>query len=191
MKNVFVALGSNLGNRRRNLQSAVELLQKEKIKIKRVSQIYETEPVGFKPQPMFLNMVVLTETKHSPEILLKLLNKIEAYLGRKRLKRNKNILKWTPRSIDLDILFYNNEIIKKKNLMIPHLRIAERRFVLVPMAEVAPRFYHPILKKNIKELLKESSDKSIVKPHGIFSRTFKVSSEESSGTAHCDFENDK
>lgn len=173
MKTVFIGLGSNLGDRNKNMQTALLKMKNSGLTVLRTSSIYETEPVGLKNQPVFLNMVIMAQTRHFPQTLFAILNKIERDLGR---VRGKNEIHWGPRTIDIDILFYGDKIIQKKNLIIPHPHIAERGFVLVPMAEISPRFRHPVFKKSIRELLNESLDKSIVSKYGIFSRPFKISS---------------
>ena len=112
-----------------------------------LSNIYETSPVGYISQPNFYNLVVEIETVYSPERLFKELMKIEKKLKRLRIKKN------GPRTIDLDVLFYNNRIIKSKELIIPHPRLHKRAFVLVPLNEIAPNFVHQILKKSVSQLL--------------------------------------
>lgn len=145
MTHSFIGIGSNLGNKEENIRKAVELIKK-KCKILKKSSLYETEPIGFKKQDWFLNSVVEIETGLKPIELLEFLQSIE-----KNLKRAKTI-KYGPRIIDLDILFYGNEILKEKNLVVPHPRLHERLFVLEPLKEIAPRFVHPVLKKKIDEL---------------------------------------
>jgi 2-amino-4-hydroxy-6-hydroxymethyldihydropteridine diphosphokinase len=127
----FLGVGSNLGNRRKNIKKALDYLSKTKgIKIEKSSRIYETEPVGGPPQGKFLNAAIKIKTSLSPAILLKALKKIEKDLGRKKTVR------FGPRQIDLDILFYANKIIKTRNLVIPHPRMFEREFVLKPLREI-------------------------------------------------------
>jgi 2-amino-4-hydroxy-6-hydroxymethyldihydropteridine diphosphokinase len=143
----YIGIGSNLGNRRENCEKAISLLIKKGIKITKRSSFYETEPWGMKDQPKFINMAVEVETLLKPEELLKTLKKIEIEIGRYRGKR------WGPRVIDLDILFYNDMIIKTPELEIPHPLTQEREFVLKPLSEIAPDKIHPVLNKSIKELL--------------------------------------
>jgi len=142
---VYLALGTNLGDRIANLRGAIEALPSE-INVIAESKIYETPPWGYENQPAFLNMAVKCETALDPESLLKRLKLLEVRLGREQSFR------WGPRLIDIDILFYDNLILESESLTIPHPRLHERAFVLVPLAEIAPDFIHPVLKKTIKEL---------------------------------------
>ncbi len=162
MKKLFIGLGSNLGDRGKNLQDALVLLEKWGIKVVRSSSIYETEPIGYKNQPDFYNMVVEAETASTPEETLNILHTVERALGR---IRDKNILPSgpRPRTIDLDLLFFNDQIINKEGLSVPHPRIHERRFVLIPMVEIAPDFFHPLLKKKMRKLLQECKDNTNVR----------------------------
>ena len=144
-KNIYIGLGSNLGNREENINRAIHLLR-EKCKILKVSSIYETEPVGYKNQGLFLNCAVEAETGLKPQELQKFFHSIEKILGRVKTIKN------GPRTMDLDILFYDGHIIKSKNLAIPHPRLHERLFVLEPLKELCPNFIHPVLRKTINEL---------------------------------------
>jgi GTP cyclohydrolase-4 len=146
MVTAYLSLGSNLGDRKQNLAQALELLSKH-LKVEQISSIYETEPVGYEQQPLFLNAVCRISTKLNPERLLRLAKKIEAELGRTPSFPN------APRPIDIDILIYSDEVFSNKELTIPHPRLAERSFVLVPLAEIAPDLVHPENEKTIKELL--------------------------------------
>lgn len=131
MVNCYLGIGSNLGDRRKNIKKALEILESIKgIKVKKVSKIYETEPVGGPPQGKFLNGVIKIKTSLSAFHLLKILKRIEKDLGRKPTVR------FGPREIDLDILFYSDKVINRKDLKIPHPRIFEREFVLKPLLEV-------------------------------------------------------
>jgi GTP cyclohydrolase-4 len=143
---IYLALGSNLGDRMGNLASAVERLS-QKVNIKKVSSVYETEPVYYKEQPLYLNAVLSALTELDPFELLRFAKSIESDLGRQPSFRN------APRLIDIDILFYSDRVVKTEELTIPHHRIAERAFVLVPLAEIAPRLVHPLLQKRVSELL--------------------------------------
>src|SRR5271157_5263317 len=148
---IYLALGTNLGDRIANLRAAIEALSPE-INVIAESKVYETPPWGYENQPAFLNMAVKGETALEPESLLKRLKQLEVQLGREQS------FHWGPRLIDIDILFYDNLILKSESLIIPHPRLHERAFVLVPLAEIAPDFIHPVLKKTIKELLASSVD---------------------------------
>jgi len=146
LSHIFIALGSNLGDRLSNLQSAVELLQPA-VKLLVQSPIYETEPWGLTAQPCFLNQVIEADTSLLPRDLLKFLKKIEVDLGRETSVR------YGPRKIDLDILFYNHAIFFSPELTIPHPKLHERAFVLVPLADIAPDFIHPLYYMTVSELL--------------------------------------
>lgn len=145
MPSAYLCLGSNLGAREKNLTWALSLLSQE-VNLKKVSSIYETAPVGYKEQPLFLNLVCRITTNLNPGGLLRLAKTIESKMGRIPSFPN------SPRPIDIDILFYDNQIIKTKDLTIPHPRLADRAFVLIPLAEIAPELVHPELGKSITEL---------------------------------------
>lgn len=145
MVKVYLGVGSNLGNKSSNIKRAINNIKK-KLKINKISQLYKTEPVGCKNQDWFLNCVVEAETKIKPMALLEFLKSIE-----KKLKRVKTI-RYGPRTIDIDILFYGDEIVKTKKLIVPHPRMHRRLFVLEPFAEINQNFIHPKLKKTIIEL---------------------------------------
>lgn len=146
MATVYLGLGSNLGDRKQNLSQALKLLSKQVV-VEQVSSVYETEPVGYKSQPLFLNAVCRISTELNPKQLLRLAKKIEAKLGRKPGFPN------APRPIDIDILFYGDEVFGSPELTVPHPRLAGRAFVLVPLAEIAPNLIHPVSSKTVKELL--------------------------------------
>ena len=143
---VYLGLGSNLGDRLENLRDAILKLAPD-IKVTAYSSVYQTPPWGFEQQPVFLNQVVGGETHLVPGDLLQNLKNIESVLGRQPTFRN------GPRIIDLDILFYDNMIINQPDLIIPHPRLHERAFVLVPFAEIAPNYHHPVLDLSVKEML--------------------------------------
>ncbi|MFJ7828491.1 2-amino-4-hydroxy-6-hydroxymethyldihydropteridine diphosphokinase [Psychrobacillus sp. NPDC096623] len=148
MKNiVFISLGSNIGNRLDYLQQAVRLLQQvEQVNVINVSSVYETDPVGYENQAAFLNMVVEIETLLSPHEILKRCNEIEAQLGRTR------DIHWGPRTVDLDILLYNEENMKTEDLIIPHPRMMERGFVLIPLVELQANLVDPQSKQLIADV---------------------------------------
>ncbi len=141
----YLGLGSNIGEREINLLKALSLINQESRLIK-TSSIYETKPIGYEKQSSFLNMVCQVSTKLKPVDLLRSIKQIEKILGRKPSFRN------APRIIDIDILFYDNIIINTKKLAIPHPRLVERAFVLIPLAEITPKLVHPELGRSIAEL---------------------------------------
>jgi len=144
---VYLGIGSNLGDRLENVRLAISLLS-ERLKIGKTSPVYDTEPVGETHQPRFLNIVVQASTRLPPSGLLFMLKGIEAKLGRVPVD--------TPRPIDIDILFYGEQVISElPQLVVPHPRLSERAFVLIPLTDIAPEFVHPVSKKSIKSLLKE------------------------------------
>lgn len=153
----FLCLGSNLGNRGENITYALILLRKEGIKIIKVSSLYETQPVDYSAQPWFYNQLVEIETNLSPSHLLAIIKKIEKRMGRKRT------LHKGPRLIDLDIILAEETIIRTEELEIPHPLMESRKFVLLPLVEISPETVHPLLRKNVKALWKESKDRSIVR----------------------------
>ena len=146
MIRVFLGIGTNLGDRERNLQDALAILS-QKMVILKESSIYQTAPWGYLDQPAFLNQVIEAQTDLSPLNLLGFLKDTEKVLGRQANFR------YGPRLIDLDILFYGNRIIQTPRLQIPHPRIAQRAFVLVPLAEIAPDFVHPQNRQTVTQLL--------------------------------------
>ncbi len=156
MNDIFLSLGSNVGNRGANLQTALVNLEQWEVRVLRSSSIYETEPFGKKDQGNFFNLAVQVKTDRTPEDLLMVLHAIERSMGRERKEP------WGPRTIDLDILFYGDKVKNDDHLTIPHRHLADRRFVLEPLAEIAPGFVHPVLKKTVEQLLKECTDKGTV-----------------------------
>jgi 2-amino-4-hydroxy-6-hydroxymethyldihydropteridine diphosphokinase len=152
LNKVFLGLGSNLGNREENLLMAQKLIDEKVGKIRSKSSIYETAAWGITEQNAFLNQVLEIETVFSPSAVLHLVLKIEKDMGRIRES------KWGERSIDIDILYFNNEIISTENLAIPHPFIQERKFVLLPLCEISPAFIHPKLKQSNLELLEKCQD---------------------------------
>jgi 2-amino-4-hydroxy-6-hydroxymethyldihydropteridine diphosphokinase len=157
MVQVYIGLGSNLGDRANYLyQALVEISNSQQIIIKKYSSVYESEPVGKKNQPQFLNMVAELESTLLPQDLLRRLKEIENTLGRTHTED------WGPREIDLDILYYGSEVFNDEKLQLPHPEIANRRFVLVPMKEIAGEFLDPMQCLSVKELLRRCSDTSTV-----------------------------
>ena len=149
MARAYIGIGSNLGMRKKNCEKAIQLVSRENISVLNRSEMLETEPWGIIDQPRFINMVMEVATDLAPEALLGLLKKIETDLGRT------STVRWGPRVIDLDILFYDDLFMKTAELEIPHPGIAERYFVLKPLSEIAPEMVHPVLKKSIKDLLSQ------------------------------------
>jgi len=147
----FIGLGSNLGDREASLKAAVAALREAGATLLRMSSFIRTSPEGKTDQPEFLNGVVEIETEQRPRALLALLLEIERKLGRVRSER------WGPRTIDLDLLLYDDEIIREPGLEVPHPRLHERLFVLGPLAEIAPEVRHPTLKKTAAEMLADVS----------------------------------
>jgi 2-amino-4-hydroxy-6-hydroxymethyldihydropteridine diphosphokinase len=142
---IFLSLGSNLGDRFTNLQDAIRSLPPN-IQPLSQSQIYETEPWGYTDQPAFLNLVIKGSTELTPQKVLAFIKEMEVFLGRKETFR------FGPRLIDLDILFYDDLILDSPDLTIPHPRLIERAFMLIPLAEIAPEFIHPVTRKTIRQL---------------------------------------
>ena len=156
-KLIYLSLGSNLGDREANLARATGALSRLGVRVSRCSSIYETEPVDFLSQPWFLNCLIEAETSLAPGELLGKLQSVEQELGRQKgLTRG-------PRIIDLDILFYGDEAIHEAGIEIPHPRLANRRFVLIPLVELAPEFRHPVLEKTAAEMLAATKDRSVVR----------------------------
>ncbi len=157
MSEVYISMGSNLGRRITNLESAKELIVKSGgLILKNISPYYETEPVGLSDQPYFINAVMCIKTDLSPGEILYKLHAVEQALNRKRE------IRWGPRTIDLDILLYDNIILKDNMLEIPHPRMHERAFVLEPLCDIAPEVIHPVLQESAQELLKEVKNKSSI-----------------------------
>jgi len=149
----YIGFGSNLGDRLNNCRNAIEALAAlPSCSLLKTSSFYETSPVGLVEQPAFINGVVLLETGEDAHWLLRQILNIEKTFGRIRT------LKWGPRSIDLDLLFFDDQVINTPELSVPHPFLHERRFVLQPLNEVAPNFYHPCLEKSVADLLHNLKD---------------------------------
>lgn len=155
-QNVFLLLGSNLGERLQILQSAAGLIEERVGTIRAASSIYETAPWGVLDQPVFLNQVLEVQTELMPEEVLRIILEIEHELGRIRYER------WGARVIDIDMLYFNDLIRDSARLTLPHPRLHERRFTLVPLTEIAPDFLHPLLQKTSRELLDDCTDPGAV-----------------------------
>ncbi|RVT98072.1 2-amino-4-hydroxy-6-hydroxymethyldihydropteridine diphosphokinase [Mucilaginibacter limnophilus] len=157
MKEVFLLLGSNLGEREALLKQAIQLISNEIAPVQRVSSVYETQSWGKTDEPDYLNQVVLIDTEEPAKAILDKILAIEREMGRERRER------WGARVIDIDILFYGDEIIEQPGLHVPHPRLHERRFTLEPLDEIATHFVHPIFGKTISQLKTLLKDNLIVK----------------------------
>src|SRR6185437_8029394 len=155
VKTVYLALGANIGERARNLERALDALEAEGVHIVRRSSLYETEPRDVRDQPWFLNLVVEAETILLPRQLLSTIRRIEKNLGRKR------VIAKGPRTIDIDILLFGRFVVDTPELQIPHPRLHERRFVLEPLAELAPELRHPITHRSAREMLGDVMDQQV------------------------------
>ncbi|HME08143.1 MAG TPA: 2-amino-4-hydroxy-6-hydroxymethyldihydropteridine diphosphokinase [Bryobacteraceae bacterium] len=157
MKTAFLSLGSNLGDRTANLRQALAAMEAAGVHAIKQSSVYETEPQDLRNQPWFLNLVVQVQTTLFPLQLLHLLQKIELALGRRRAQAK------GPRSIDIDILLFSRFVVESAELEVPHPRMHLRRFVLEPLAEIAPEVRHPVLRKTAEELLAGLSGQKVAK----------------------------
>ena len=157
MQNIFLGLGSNTEDRLGFLQSALHQIgELPGISVLKVSSVYQTEPVGKKDQPEFLNIAVEIESDFRPAILLEQLKSLETRLGRKGRER------WGPREIDIDILYYGNLVVSDNDFKVPHAEVGNRRFALIPLMEIAPDFRDPVKNLTVSELLKHCPDQSAV-----------------------------
>ncbi len=157
MNVVYLLTGANLGNPEKQLKDAMLEITERVGKITRASSVYESEAWGVEDQPVFLNQVLEVDSPLSATKILQAIQQIELVLGRIRTQR------WGSRTIDIDILYFNNEIIHEPDLQVPHPYIQERNFTLIPLNEIAPNFEHPIFKKTNQQLLKDSKDPLHVK----------------------------
>lgn len=154
MHTIYLGLGTNLGDRTANLQAAIAGLA-ERLVLTAVSPLYQTPPWGVTDQPDFLNLCLAAQTDLTPEELLTFVKNLEVEMGRQPAER------WGPRLIDIDILFYANQLVETEKMTIPHPRLAERAFVLRPLADIAPEFVHPVLGETIAKLAKKVGDEGI------------------------------
>ncbi len=159
MPDIYLSLGSNLGDREAHLRAALGRLAAPDLRVMRISPVYETEPVDFNDQDWFLNLAVEAETTLEPDELLARIAQIEGDLGRVRTVPK------GPRTIDIDILFYGDEVIRSAALEIPHPRLSERRFVLAPLADLAPDLRHPVTGRRVREML-EGAPAAVVRRIG-------------------------
>lgn len=155
LNEVYLALGSNVGDKTKNLSDAIDLIGKN-VQLLKTSRIYPSKPMGYKEQDIFLNMVVFGKTDMDLLSLFNFVKEIEKKIG--RVDR----FRWGPREIDIDILFYNDEIYNSDILVVPHPRLHERDFVLYPLMDINPDFVHPVFKEKIKDLFKFVEEKTIL-----------------------------
>lgn len=154
---VHIGIGSNLGERVANCLKAIDLLREKGLIIKKLSSFYETKPWGFAEQPYFINAAIEAETSLLPDELLAVLKNIEKGMGRI------DNIQWGPRIIDLDILFYGDEVVETESLNIPHPLLQERAFVLIPLEEICPDKIHPIIKKTVRQLKEDLGHDKYIK----------------------------
>jgi 2-amino-4-hydroxy-6-hydroxymethyldihydropteridine diphosphokinase len=157
VSNIFLGLGTNLGDKSNNLSRAIDLINSQVGPLVQQSSVYQSEPWGLEDQAMFLNQVIEVDSTLSPLEILKNILAIEQQMGRQRLQ------KWGTRLIDIDLLFYGNQQVESVDLVVPHPFLQDRNFVLIPMVEIASDFVHPILQKSMTQLLELSNDPLIVR----------------------------
>ena len=158
MARVFLGIGSNKGDRLAYLQSAVyEIARLHRTSVRRISSVYETEPVGLKEQPEFLNAAIEIETSLGPNDLLHSVKELETKLGRM------DQVRWGPREIDIDLLYFDDRVINEEKLQVPHSEAVNRRFVLIPLAEIAEDYVDPSRKLGVADLIKFCKDTSSVR----------------------------
>jgi 2-amino-4-hydroxy-6-hydroxymethyldihydropteridine diphosphokinase len=162
MKEIFLGLGSNMGDREKYLSDAIRLLEHDAGKILRYSMLWETEPWGFEASTPFLNMVIMMRTSLSVIEFFEVVHSIENRLGRQRTGEGYN-----SRTIDIDVLFWGDEVINIPRINIPHPAIADRLFVLMPLNEIAADFIHPVSKLSVSEMLNKCGDRSGIKMFGV------------------------
>lgn len=154
---VYFSLGSNLGDREKNIASAIEEISTHIGRVSKISSMFESEPIGDKSHPWYLNCCISAFSGLTPNRIMQKCLEIEMKLGRVR-----GDVKWAPRTIDIDIIFYADKVVSTPILTVPHLEAHKRLFVLMPMAEIAPDYIHPKFKKSVWQLLNECPDTSIV-----------------------------
>ncbi|MFP4471606.1 MAG: 2-amino-4-hydroxy-6-hydroxymethyldihydropteridine diphosphokinase [Bacteroidales bacterium] len=158
MSEIVLLLGSNLGDRKQHILCAIGQIHSRVGEVRAVSSLYSTEPWGFESTVYFLNAVVVADTTFSADKVLEKVLEIETLLGRQR----EGSVGYVSRTIDIDILFYSQQVIRKEGLEVPHPRLHLRRFTLEPLVEILPGFIHPVLNKSVKQLLEECSDENAV-----------------------------
>lgn len=157
MHKVFLGIGGNIGNKRFNFDKVVKIIEKELGQIIKSSSVYETPPWGFETKDNFWNQVLIIETIFSPDKILEKINKIEKQFGRKR----ESII-YDSREMDIDILYYDDDFIETETLIIPHPKMHLRKFVLVPLNEIAPELKHPLLRFSNMQMLENCKDESVI-----------------------------